>query len=258
MNKSIRILLALMFGACVVLSLCGQSLARGFEGDTEAFIENNPDGNKFKFAKVYITASKYIYKNALKKEVLEQFKKDSSFDKISLKNSVDALVKENINLRVARNLMDVYKKPENLLMLKVADVFGKFCEEQIAINDKERALLTKVYSIEGELNPNSFNVGAFLDRLAGLKSERRESSRKLVEASVLVTKVLVSDQTDYHGDLTLLGITNSQRRYLLDRLDEFEGENFRGEIRQGQTYFEAGISSIREILLKLLLIFLLL
>ncbi|MBU0469626.1 MAG: hypothetical protein KKF78_10700 [Candidatus Omnitrophica bacterium] len=241
--KKIFIVSALfMFCSCV-------AFGANFYDSVDKIKEFNPDGRKYDFVKDFIFSLSYLQIND------ERSKKVSglSFDKLDNvqkgRELISGFVKDNANIRVSKNLLKKYITPENGLMLKVADLFTEVCDELIAVNISERQLLTEFQEIQEKQELDDFDGKEFRDRQRKLASLRRDSLKKLFEASMLVTKVLVSDKEDRFEQLTMLGITSRERTKLLEKLDKFGGKEFDGELREGQSFLQGSIAIIREVLM---------
>ena len=154
----------------------------------------------------------------------------------------------NVNLRVARNLLKRYKTSSNGLIVKATDLFMKTCDEQIAVNDQEKDLLEGFFNHSQEKLPTKALEKNFLKDQRNLALQRKESSKEFLKASLLVSKLLVSNKEDRHGELIYLGLTNQERNNLIGQLNQFSGNKFKGKLRQGQSFLEGSITAIRQVL----------
>lgn len=220
--------------------------------DTQEFIKNNPDGQKYDFVRNYLTALNYINLNETRKSKRD-FSKYEGAKEEKLDQYVRELTRDNVNIRTARNLMKRYFSVDNPLMVKVTDIFYVVCDEQTKFNDEEISLMKNGVAEKIVYTPNNLpdqnqNSPGLLNKQIELNNRRKDSHQKLLEASVLVGKVLVSSQTDTEGELVVLGVNDEQRKKLLLKMDEFYGAEFEGKMREGQSYLEASVVAIREIL----------
>lgn len=215
--------------------------------DMREFIEYNPDGQKYEFVKDYISSLGYFKVNARRTNNAAYVTSEGKTDKEKIETVVKSLILDNANLRVARNLLRTYELSDNGLILKVRIMFYHVCDDLIEINTKERQYFE-------DLLKN--NVGDFSTELRkkiadfqlGVALQRKEISKSLLETSILVSQVLISNVADYGGEFFYLGITDAERVKLLDKLyDLDQGEN-QGGIQEGQTFLGASIAAIREIL----------
>ncbi|HPN88579.1 MAG TPA: hypothetical protein PLH56_04495 [Candidatus Omnitrophota bacterium] len=209
---------------------------------------HNPDGNKYEFVKNYLNSLNQLKDNAKRRQSAAAVSYDDFKDPRVVKTAIENLILDNTSLRVARNYILKYRVPENGLILKVVDLFTKSCDEQIAQNTQERELLEKYQGILlGDRMDEKFQ-GQFFEKMEALVLQRKESHKKMLEASVLAGKVLISAQTDKKGNFVYLGITKNEREKLLLKLDTFYERVYQGELREGQTFFQGSVATIREIL----------
>jgi len=224
--------------------------ARRFYVDenVEKYREYNPDGKKYKFIKRYLTSLSYLYLNTEAKETLSPITFDYFKDPENIIGLQNHLTMENVNLRVARNLLKKYKKSENGLILKVTDIFVKMCNEQIEMNIEEKKYSDQVYKnlVGGNLGQEKRRE--VIQWYEDINEKKKKSSMKLLESSMLASKVLISEKTDGYGELSYLAINSKDKEALIGMLDEFIGEEYSGNLREGQTFLGGSISAIREIL----------
>ena len=218
----------------------------GLQADeVELFQKFNPDGAKYEFVNNYIKSLSYIRKNAQRYERLVNFEFQSMDTAEKTKALINELLIDNVNYRAARNLLKRFHTPANGLILQATDIFMKVCDEQIDYNNQERDLLEKWYEAQTTQQLQGFDKQAFMDRQNQLAASRKESLKNMIKSSVLVNKILLSDQADPSGEFKKLGITEKQRRALLESLYEFYGDGYQGKLRSGQTFLEGSISTIR-------------
>jgi len=77
--------------------------------------------------------------------------------------------------------------------------------------------------------------------------QRKEADKNIIQASILLTKVLASDK-NVNGRGHLLAITAQQRQKLLDKLDSFGSDNLDWGLKTGQSTLEGSVAVIREVL----------
>lgn len=216
--------------------------------DVEQFKENNPDGKKFEFVRDYLSGLKYLWINERRISESEAVNLDAQDASTKLAALISGITTSNVNLRMVRNLVDDYRTPENGLMLKASDLFMKACDQQIVFNNQEKDIYNNILSNgkKGELSRE--RKEEISEQLASLRTQRKESLKSMLEASFLVRKILVSNQVDRFGEFVMLGVTQRERRQLLSRIDDFTGDGFQGELREGQSFVEGSVVVIREIL----------
>jgi hypothetical protein len=233
----------------LTLSFIFLSVSLVFANDTVQFIQNNPDGGKYEFVRHYLQSLNYIFLNESRKSKTDLLsgKREGEQSKLYLQE----LNRDNVNLRVARNILKKYFSSPNPLMVKIADLFYSVCGKQIDLNNEEIALIERGAS-PAKINPLTILKGEQASGLLpgqeeiGLK--RKESLKTLLEASMLINKVLISNQPDQDGELVVLGITEPERRQLLQRLNDFPVNQSVNQVEQGQSFLEASVASIRGIL----------
>lgn len=218
--------------------------------DLQAFIANNPDIRKYEFIKDYIIALSYLQASSDRVGSRMAILADAYLNNKTIIEQVEFLIRENISWRIAENLVEKYRTVDNGLMLKSIDLFLRLCAEQIRLNNEERAIWNKyMKSSSGDQAALKLDRQNFADPLQAIETQRRASWQKLLESSILASKVLVSSQLDFRGELTYLGVTKNERNKLLERLDDtFAGEHFDGPVRDGQTFLEASVSTIKGVL----------
>ncbi len=228
----------------------GLSEARSIYVDPEVqrYQEYNPDGRKYEFVKSYIHSLSYIYQNDVRNEEIRLLTFEYLQEAFNLVKLRDILVVNNINLRVARNFIKKYKDSQNGLILKVSELYTQFCDDLIEINDEEKEFYNKLYENSLERDTQGIDKKKIVDWQQYVNEKRKEIMMDLLESSLLVTKVLISDKTDGYGELSYLGISDDQRHNLLTLLGGFKGEEFKGNLRGGQSFVEGSVSVLRQIL----------
>jgi hypothetical protein len=230
----------------VLLAICGAMILHPAYAVDE-FGKNNPDLNKYEFARSYISALSYIKdindrwdKNAPKKLFADQK------DKMILATLND-LALDNSDLRIIKNYLLKYLTSPNMLMRKVADIVVVATSREIAINDEEKTLWQKWYDLNAAGQVTRPKEIKFVKNQHSMELRRKEIDKDIIQASVFVTKVLMSDQNK-DGKGHRLAITAQQRQKLLDKLDSFGNDDLDWGLKPGQSTLEASIAVIREIL----------
>ena len=204
---------------------------------------HNPDGKKYEFVRDYVSSLKYLEQNTQR---MASNAKDLSDTPDGLQTQINLLVNDNVNLRVARNIMNNYIHEKNDLMVKIADEFKHVCDEQVEFNNQERSLLKKLYAVGSGDTDTAYSKDQFVADLEKVSQARKASLKALLKSSVLVSRLVVSDKKDNKGEFSYLGITENQRKDLIAQLDEFKGEGFDGELRAGQSFLQGSVAIIRE------------
>ena len=221
--------------------------------EPEQFKKYNPDGvkgEKYEFVKSYLNALKYLYLNEQEEETRRRdiFSQGNSQEKA--KGYVKNLREENVNYRTARNLLKKYKTSENGLMLKVTDMFTEACDQLTEMNDQERQILEAllVKPKKADMNDWVRQEIQFKAKVKNLAAQRKNILAKVLEASLLVNKVLISSNVDEHGEFVNLGVTSPERKKLLAKITEFYDGKYYDKLKEGQSFLDASISSINKML----------
>jgi len=227
--------------------LSSPSIAEG-DSNVDNMIKYNPDVKKYEFVKSYIAALSYIKVNAERNEKYAAFTSKQIEELKPGRLLMDNLILDNNNIRVAKHYMLKYNKSENGLMLKAVDVFVNFSEQQLSLNNEERAILDELFEAHVNETIDGFDKKSFMLEQARLASLRKESWKDILRASLFIPKILISDQKNEMGELTWLAIDETERVKLLMKLDEFYGDLYKGDLRVGQTFLQGSIAVIRDIL----------
>jgi len=213
----------------------------------DQFTQNNPDGKKYEFARSYITALSYMKdiderwnKNAPKKLFADQKNK-------MILATINDLALDSSDLLIIKNYLLKYLVSPNRLMRKVADIVVVAISREIAINHEEKKLWEHWYDLNTAGQATRPKEIEFVKTQYSLELRRKEADKDIIQASVMMTKVLVSE-TNKDGKGHRLAITAQQRQKLLDKLDTFGSDVLDWGLKPGQGTLEASIAVIREIL----------
>ncbi|MDE1921702.1 MAG: hypothetical protein KGJ09_09945 [Candidatus Omnitrophica bacterium] len=216
-------------------------------GTGGAFAQNNPDVLKYQFARSYITALSYLKdiddrlsRNTPEKLFAHQKRK-------MIMATINDLTLDSTDLLVVKNYLLKYLTAPNMLMRKTADMVVVSVSRQIAINRDEKTLWEKWYDLNAAGQATRPKEIQFVKDQYALELRRKAADDNIVQASVLMTKVLQSAKNK-GGRGHLLAITAAQRQELLDKLDSFGSSELDWGLRPGQTTLQASIAVIREIL----------
>lgn len=132
-------------------------------------------------------------------------------------------------------------------MRKVSDLMVVSCDKDIALNNQSKKLwedwLVKKASGKATVEEEK----AFVTAQQGLDAKRTKSDEFIIRASILLTKVLLS-QDNLNEKGHLLAITEKQRNRLLDDLDVYGNNVLDWGLQPGQSTLDACIAVIRETL----------
>jgi hypothetical protein len=225
--------------------ICGVIAHPAHAGDE--FSKNNPDIKKYEFARSYITALSYMKdiddrwdKNAPKKFFADQKNK-------MILATINDLALDSSDLLIIKNYLLKYMTSPNTLMRKIADIVVVASSREIAINHEEKTLWEKWYDLNAAGQATRSREIDFVKTQDYLELRRKEADKNIIQASVLMTRLLISDENK-NGRGHLLAITAQQRQKLLDKLDSFGRDTLDWGLKPGQSTLEASIAVIREIL----------
>ena len=211
------------------------------------FRKNNPDVKKYEFARSYITALGYMKqihdrweKNAPKKLFAKQKNK-------MILASIDDLALDSSDLFIIKNYLVKYLTAPNMLMRKVSDMVVIATSREIVINHEEKVLWERWYDLNRAGQATRAKETQFVNKQHSLELLRKEVDKDIIRASVMMTKVLLSEKNK-NSKGHLLAITAQQRQKLLDKLDSFGSDILHWGLEPGQGTLEGCIAVLREIL----------
>ena len=211
------------------------------------FKKNNPDGNKYEFARSYISALSYfreIENRWSKKSPKKKFPKE---DLKIIRGNIEYYVLDNSSLRIVKGYMGKYLSSPNPLMRKVADMVLVACEKEIVLNDKAKNLWQNWLEYKTKAKPKPSEEKEFVASQRQLELQRKEADKSIIKASVLLTKVLLS-QDNSNDKGRFLAITSTQRDKLVADLDVYGKDVTDWGLKPGQSTLDASIAVIREVL----------
>ena len=211
------------------------------------FVKNNPDLKKYEFARSYISALGYM------KDINDRWNINSpkklfahQKDKMILA-TINDLALDSSDLRIIKSYLLKYLTSPNMLMRKVADIVVVAMSRDIMINSEEKILWEKWFDLNAAGQATRPKEIDFVKTQHNLELRRKEADKGIIQASVLMTKVLISDKNK-NGKGHYLAITAQQRQKLLDKLDAFGSETLDWGLKPGQHTLEGSVAVIREIL----------
>lgn len=212
----------------------------------QEFKTNNPDRGKYEFAVSYIAALGYF--NTIERRWKKSPNRKFPGNDVALMRSyVEYLIKDNADIRIAKNYLIKYLQSPNALIRKTSDMFIAACQRLIAINDKEKEIWDQWYAVKSNNMGNKANERAFIKAQQELSYLRKSANNSIVEASVLLVKVLKSERNkDERG--RILALTNKERDKLIKNLDAYAKDMLEWGLKPGQGHVEASVGVLREIL----------
>ncbi len=211
------------------------------------FKKNNPDGNKYEFARSYISALSYfrtIENRWSQNPPKKKFPKD---ELKMIRGNIEYYVLDNANLRIIKGYLNKYLTSSNQLMRKVSDLVIIACDKEIVLNDKAKDLWQNWLEYKTKAKPKVAEEKEFSNSLRQLELQRKEIDKSVIKASALMTKVLLS-QDNANDKGKLLAITEKQRSKLLEDLEVYGKDVTDWGVKPGQSTLDASIAIIREVL----------
>lgn len=213
-----------------------------------SFQENNPDIDKFAFAKSFIASLSYY--GRLQQRLAEEKKIGNKFDQDPgiIRKFVDNRTLDNTELRIAKNYLLKYARSRNMLIRRVAYDAVIAYEQNIDVSSSERRLWDAYHRFKKMGLPGDLNENEFKRQMLALAQDRKTSGMAVLQAVMMFKTVLLSASACQDENCQGLALTSSERKKLLQRLDSFAGDNMAWGVKAGQGTFEAAIASVREVL----------
>lgn len=138
--------------------------------------------------------------------------------------SVAAYESTNAGLEKAKELLAHYVGIDYDVMKTVLAASFMSYKSQIVTNLEGIDLVEQLYAIEGE---ETYDRKKYMEIQSDIFERRRKAFRLLNSSAVLVTHMLLHEEPDSDGNMTLLGITEDERIALLMQLEERFGEDIK-------------------------------
>jgi hypothetical protein len=218
-----------------------------YASQDNVFKQNNPDGMKYDFARSFIIGFGYLNSVDQRFEKSKEIKAKGN-EMAFIQWNLDRLAKDNMDLRIAKNYVTKYFNVPNRLMRKVIDSYAYACDGLIGLNLKERELWNQMHQVKKKGDVSAEQDQEFVKSQEKLADHRKVVMRSIVEVSVLMTKVLFSEDVQEKQVKKRLALTLKERDNLIRKLDTFAGDNLDWGIKPGQTYVHGAEATIREVL----------
>ena len=215
--------------------------------ESGAFKRYNPDGMKYEFARSYIASLGYLNSVDERWKKSAELKKKSSHEKFIAWN-IERLIFDNMDIRVAKNYLIKYFRTNNLLMRKVTDTYVFACDQMVEVNLQERDAWENLKRLREAKKFNAAQEKEFVTKQVGFAMRRKEAMRGVVASSVLLAKVLWSENTREKDVKKRLALSAQQREKLVFKLDSYAKDNLDWSLKPGQTLVQAAEASVREVL----------
>lgn len=237
-----RSVFLILFAALILTSSVVQA------GGQSLFKKYNPDIDKYDFAKNFIISIGYYKRVADRLKVEGELKAKTKGDLNLITKYINNCTLDNTDIRIARNMLTRFLTSKNGLIVKVSLQATEAYDQYVALSVKERELWQKFYQHKASGRPDNFDEALFVRQQMDLVAEKKEAEKKLLEASMLIRKVLLSAALCDSDDCSRLVLTKTDRQKLLNFLDVYARDNTQWGIKAGQTPVEGCVASIREVL----------
>jgi len=236
-----------MLRRLLVLLVIGGVMLAPFSHAADDFRKNNPDVMKYEFARSYITALGYMKEihDRWVKSVARKFP-DKQKNKMILA-TINDLSLDSTDLFIIKHYLLKYLISPNMLIRKVADMVVVATSEEIVINHEEKTLWQKWYDLTLAGQASRSKEKDFVREQYSLELQRKEADKEIIKATIMMTKVLKSEE-NRNSKGHLLAITAQQRQKLLDKLDSYGSDTLDWGLQTGQSTLDGSIAVIREIL----------
>jgi hypothetical protein len=228
--------------------LCAVGLLSPQWASAQSFRENNPDVDKFAFAKSFITSLGYYGKLDIRLRSETGAGDSYARDVKVVKALVEGRTLDNTELRVAKNYLVKYVDSRNMLIRKVAyDAMAAY-EQHIIVSSRERRLWQMYQRFKEKGVPSDLNEDAFKQQMGVLAEDRKAAAMGMLRAVVMFRAVLLSAERCSDENCRDLALTESERGKLVKKLDAFAGDRTAWGMKPGQGTFEAAVAAVREVL----------
>ncbi|MBF0486055.1 MAG: hypothetical protein HQL16_06045 [Candidatus Omnitrophica bacterium] len=212
------------------------------------FKKDNPDIDKYNFAKSYIMALSYYSRVAERLKLEDKDSLNSKSDIKAVRELVDHRTLDNTELRIAKNYLTKYENSSNAFIRKVSSETIIVYEKLLQMSVRERTLWQSFYVYKASGKPEDFNEADFTSRHIALAMEKKEVAKELVTQTAFVAKILLSAQKCDNETCKNLALTKDERDRLVERLDAFANGYMEWGMKPGQSTLEASIAILREVL----------
>jgi hypothetical protein len=177
---------------------------------------------KFQFAEDYIRCLQLLESGFVDAKAANTATYDNEISKgIGIMKSVEL---QNNNLNMAKKYLSRYQNSSDKLIVDTVKAALSSFDGQIDINNAAKEGYKKMYSPEVLNNPSQFNLGEEMAKISKLQAAKEESLILLIQATKLLTGVLVSKTPGDEGKMNYLAITLEQKEEILKQVKEIFGD----------------------------------
>ena len=243
MRKSIRFILILF---CFTLF---DNRIQLFAGTPKEAVTQNPDINKYEFVKAFINSLSDVA------SALERFQEvDNQSNKNDIQSTIDLMKvtkRSSADYERAASQIEDFSTSKNGLIVLAATSLRDQYRGHIKLNDEMIKMYEEIYSPEAINNPEKINVGKLMSRQGDLSAKHEEFMRSLMQTSLFLSQILVSEKPDTEGKMSILGITSKQKQDLIKDLEMVFGEKVMIGMKMakpGLNYFDSCGAILYELL----------
>jgi len=180
------------------------------------------DNYKFQFAEDYIESLSLLKSGFVDAATVMSVTYDNDISKgVAIMKVYQS---QNYNLRMAKDYISKYQSSSDELIKQAAQTALYSFGQQIEINNAAAEGYKKLNSPEVmRNNPSQFNQGEWMDKLGKLQAAKEQTLLMLIDATKLLTAVLVSKAPGEEGKMNYLVITAEQKDAILKRVEEIFG-----------------------------------
>lgn len=241
MNKATKLVfIALCFTLFINLSLANTS---------EEIMNQNPDINKYEFMKAFLHSLSDV------SSAIERFKEvDNQSNKNDIQSTIDLMKvtkRSSFDYERAASQVEDFSTSKNELIALAATSLRDRYRSHIKLNDEMIKMYEEMYSSEAMNNPEKINVGKLMSRQGDLAAKHEEFMRSLMQTSLFLSQILISEKPDTEGKMSILGITSGQKQDLIKDLEMVFGEKVKIGMKMakpGLNYFDSCGAILYEVL----------
>jgi hypothetical protein len=212
------------------------------------FKENNPDIDKYVFAKSYIMALSYYSRVADRLKTEDQASLQAEPDLKAIQRVIDHRTLDNTDLRISKSYLWKYADSRNMFIRKVSSEAGAVYNRLVLMSAQERELWKAFYAAKRSGRAGEELQSDFTARQVALARQKKEVAKELVTQSAFLAKILLSARDCEDENCKVLSLTRDERDRLVKRLDSFARTKMDWGLKPGQSTLDASVAVIREVL----------
>ena len=211
--------------------------------------KKNPNIDKYEFAKAFIRSLGDV------SSALDRFKEvEDQSNKTDIESTMDLMKvtkRSSSDYERAAAQIDDFSRSKNELIALMATSLLASYDSHIQLNDEMIKIYEEMYGPEAMSNPDKVDLGKLMRRQSDLTARHEEFMRFLMQTSLFMTQILVSEQPDSEGKMSILGITSQQKQDLIKDLEIIFGEKVKNGFKKAKgslNYFDSCGAILYEVL----------